>query len=85
MSNTNTNQETSAGPSYISVAASITAKFKCCLSFSETNTTNENQSRNIEGACHRMVAGLGLETPSPPPQEDQDLDAPITMEEALRE
>lgn len=40
MSSPVTTQETSSRGSYLSVAASITAKFKCCVSMDETHTTH---------------------------------------------
>lgn len=48
MSSPVTNQETQAQGSYISLAASITAKFKCCIS-SDTHETNQHNHAHNTG------------------------------------
>lgn len=69
MSNAHTNQETQAQGSYISLAASITAKFKCCVSM-DTHETHE----------HNHAHNTGIQ---PTPQEEDSEDVEITMLEAV--
>lgn len=57
-----TNQETSSRGSYLSVAASITAKFKCCISMDTNDITEHNRAHN---------------TNSQPTKEDSDEEIPI--------
>ena len=72
---TTTNQETAARGSYISLAASITAKFKCCIS-SDTNTTTETNT-------HARNHGVALERPKDPPQDvgEDGEDIPVVVME----
>lgn len=61
----NTNQETAAQGSYLSIAASITAKFKCCLAVTETTSVMETNT-------HARNTGR-LETPKSEPEEDAEI------------
>lgn len=61
----NTNQETAAHGSYLSIAASITAKFKCCLALTETTTVTETNT-HARNAGHSVV-------PQSEPEEDLEI------------
>ena len=65
MSTPQTNQETQAQGSYLSIAASITAKFKCCMSLTETTMVTETNT-------HARNTGR-LEMPRSEPEEDAEI------------
>ena len=64
-----TNQDTEARGSYISIAASITAKFKCCIN-GDTHLTEHTRAHN---------------TTVEPTNEDPDDDVEITTVESPTE
>ena len=65
----NTTQETAARGSYISVAASITARFKCCYSI----------AGNVETNTHAKNTVPGTTSPDPIPTEPEE-DLPVTVD-----
>lgn len=53
MSTPTTSQETSSRGSYLSIAASITAKFKCCIS---GDTVYINDAHNVENPTPKVIS-----------------------------
>lgn len=63
-----TNQETAARGSYISVAASITAKFKCCNT--DSSDRNTAITHNTDTGLHNIVKSTSAVSEDLPIRED---------------
>ena len=70
MSTPTSQQETTARGSYITVAASITAKLKCCNT--ESHDRNTTVTNNTDTGLHNIVKSTSAVSEDLPIQEDAD-------------